>query len=164
MANDLNQCSFIGRLAKDPEARFLPNGGQVTSFSIACGSTWTDKNSGQKQEKTEWIPIVIFGKLAEIAAQYLTKGSKVFIQGSFKTRKWQDQSGADRYTTEIVLDAFNGVMQMLDSKSSNQQQAQQQAQQHPVQQQQYQQPQQQQPMQQQGPAAFDTFDDDIPFN
>lgn len=147
MANDLNQCSFIGRLGKDPEIRFLSNGGQVTSFSIACGSTWTDKQSGQKQEKTDWVPVVIFGKLAEIAGQYLKKGAKVFIQGSFKTRKWQDQSGQDRYTTEIVVDGFTGTMQMLDSSSQGQQQTGQQQVQQAPQQQQYQQP-MQQPVQQ----------------
>jgi len=120
VANDLNQCQFIGRLGKDPETKFLPNGGQVTNISIACGSSWTDKSSGQKQEKTDWIPVVFFGKLAEIAGQYLTKGSKIFVSGNFKTRKWQDQSGQDRYTTEIVVDGFGGVMQMLDSKSDGQ--------------------------------------------
>jgi len=158
VANDLNQCQFIGRLGKDPETKFLPNGGQVTNISIACGSSWTDKSSGQKQEKTDWIPVVFFGKLAEIAGQYLTKGSKIFVSGNFKTRKWQDQSGQDRYTTEIVVDGFSGVMQMLDSKGDGQgqQQSQQQGYQQPAPQpqQQYQQPQQQyqQPMQQQAPA------------
>lgn len=150
MANDLNQCSFIGRLGKDPEIRFLPAGGQVTSFSIACGSTWTDKNTNQKQEKTDWVPVVMFGKLAEIAGQYLKKGAKVFIQGSFKTRKWQDQSGQDRYTTEIVLDGFTGTMQMLDSQgqqqTGHQQTGHQQVQQAQPQQQ-YQQPVQQQAQQ-----------------
>lgn len=157
MANDLNQCQFIGRLGKDPEVRFLPNGGQMVSFSLACGSSWTDKQAGQKQDKTEWVPVVMFGKLAEIAGQYLKKGAKVFVSGNFKTRKWQDKSGQDRYTTEIVVDGFSGVMQMLDSRNDGQQgQAQQQNYQQPAQQaQQYQQPQpgpQQMAQQQRQPA------------
>lgn len=106
MASDLNCTMFIGRLGADPEQRFLPAGDAVTNFRIACG--WKSK----EQEGVEWISIVTFGKLAEICAEYLKKGSQVFIQGRMRTRKWQDKEGRDRYTTEIVADR----MQMLGSK------------------------------------------------
>ena len=106
MANDLNNCSFIGRLGKDPEIRYIPDGSAVANFSIACG--WKTKT----KEGTEWINIVAFGKLAEIIGQYLNKGSKIYISGGMRTRKWQDNSGADRYRTEIVAKD----MIMLDSK------------------------------------------------
>ena len=116
MARDLNQCNFIGRLGKDVELRYAASGDAIANFTIAVGESWKDKQTGQKQEKTAWVPIVMFGKLAEIAGQYLQKGSKVFISGKFQTRKWQDQSGADRYSTEVVVDGFSGQMQMLDAK------------------------------------------------
>jgi single-strand DNA-binding protein len=106
VANDLNQCSFIGRLGKDPETRYMPDGGAVTNFSIACG--WKSKD----KEGVEWIRVASFGKLAEICSEYLKKGSQVFIQGRMQTRKWQDKSGADKYTTEIMADR----MQMLGPK------------------------------------------------
>jgi single-strand DNA-binding protein len=108
MANDLNQCNFIGRLGKDPETRSMPNGDQVANFSIACG--WKTKT----KEGTEWINIVAFGRLAEIIDQYLSKGSKVFISGNMRTRKWDDKDGVTKYTTEIVA----RELQFLDSKSS----------------------------------------------
>ena len=108
MANDLNRCDFIGRLGKDPEIRHLPDGSQVANFSIAVG--WKSK----QKEGTEWINIVAFGKLAEIIGQYLNKGSKIYISGGMRTRKWQDQSGSDRYSVEIVAKD----MIMLDSKGS----------------------------------------------
>ena len=110
MANDLNNCSFIGRLGKDPEMRTMPNGDQVANFSIACG--WKTKT----KEGTEWINIVAFGKLAEIIGQYLKKGSRIYVSGGMRTRKWQDQSGADRYSVEIVAKD----MIMLDGKGSGQ--------------------------------------------
>jgi len=115
MANDLNQCNFIGRLGKEPETKFTASGVAITNFSIAVGSKWKDKQTGQPQERTEWINIDAFGKLAEICGEYLTKGSKVFITGEMVTRKWQDQSGADRYTTTIKANN----MQMLDSRGDN---------------------------------------------
>ena len=105
MANDLNQCQFIGRLGKDPEIRYLPNGDAVASFSIACG--W----KGKDKEGTEWIPVTVFGKLAEICGEYLTKGSQVFIQGRFKTDKYE-KNGETKYSTKIVADR----MQMLGGR------------------------------------------------
>ena len=113
--NDLNYCSFIGRLGKDIDLRYTSDQKPIANFSIAVGESWKAK-SGEKQEKTTWVNIVIFGKLAEIAGQYLKKGSKVFISGKFQVRKWEDSSGNDRYNTEIVLDSFTGSMQMLDGK------------------------------------------------
>lgn len=113
MSNDLNLCQFIGRLGKPPEIKYLPNGDPVASFSIAVGSSWKDKQ-GQKQEATEWVRLSAFGKLAEIIGQYCDKGSRVYVSGKLKTRKWQDQQGVDRYTTEIVANE----LQMLDGKDS----------------------------------------------
>ena len=106
MANDLNQCNFIGRLGNDIDTRYMPNGDAVANFSIACG--WKSKD----KEGAEWVRIVAFGKLAEICSKYLAKGSRIYISGKMRTRKWQDQSGNDRYTTEIVAND----MQMLDNK------------------------------------------------
>ncbi|QLG88430.1 single-stranded DNA-binding protein [Chitinibacter bivalviorum] len=101
----LNKVLLIGNLGKDPESRFLPSGGAVCNFSIATTESWKDKNTGSKQEKTEWHNITMYGRLAEIAGEYLKKGSQVYIEGRLQTRKWQDkQTGADRYTTEIVAD------------------------------------------------------------
>ena len=111
--SDLNQCNFIGRLGKDPETRYVPNGDAVTNFSIAVGEQWKDK-SGQKQERTEWINVVAWRKLGEICGEYLTKGSQVMISGKMVTRKWQDQEGRDRYTTEIVANN----MQMLGGRDN----------------------------------------------
>ena len=111
----INNCQFIGNLGQDPETRYTNDGKAVTNFSIAISETWKDKNTGQPQEKTEWIRIVAFSRLAEICGEYLKKGSKVYIQGEMRTRKWQDQQGADKYTTEIVAKE----MQMLDSKAQS---------------------------------------------
>src|ERR1043165_10037078 len=113
MSNDLNQCSFIVRLGKDPETRYMPSGKAVSSFSIAVGSKWKDKSSGETKQSTEWVNIVAFDKLGEICSEYLRKGAQVFIQGSMKTRKWQDKEGRDRYTTEIIAH----TMQMLGGRS-----------------------------------------------
>ena len=108
----VNKVILIGNLGQDPEVRYMPNGGAVTNITVATSETWKDKNTGEQQEKTEWHRVVMFRRLAEIAGEYLKKGSKVFIEGRLQTRKWQDQQGADRYTTEIVADN----MQMLDSR------------------------------------------------
>lgn len=161
MARGINKVILIGNLGQDPEIRYMPSGGAVTNVSVATTDAWRDKQTGENQERTEWHRVVFFNRLAEIAGEYLKKGSKVYIEGRIQTRKWQGQDGQDRYTTEIVA----GEMQMLDSRGGaamgggN-----------------YNAPQQnQQPPQQSnqnpgGPAqgaaqepAMDSFDDDIPF-
>ncbi|AFU98979.1 single-stranded DNA-binding protein [Simiduia agarivorans] len=172
MARGINKVILVGNLGQDPETKYMPSGGAVTNVSIATSETWKDKQTGQPQERTEWHRVVFFNRLAEIAGEYLKKGSKVYVEGSLRTRKWQGQDGQDRYTTEIVA----SEMQMLDGRgdmgsggyeqggySAPQQQAPQQRQQ-PQQnyQQQQQRPQQAQP--QQAPNdGFADFDDDIPF-
>lgn len=110
----LNQCNFIGNLGKDPEIRYLPNGDAVANFSIACTETWKDKQ-GEKQEKTEWVRVTAFGKLAQIISQYVVKGSQVFISGKMQTRKWQNKEGQEQYTTEIVANE----MKMLGGKPAD---------------------------------------------
>ncbi|MFA7554722.1 MAG: single-stranded DNA-binding protein [Spongiibacteraceae bacterium] len=177
MARGVNKVILVGNLGADPEQKSMPSGNAVTNITVATSETWKDKQTGQPQERTEWHRVVFFNRLAEIAGQYLSKGSKVYIEGSLRTRKWQDQSGQDRYTTEIVANE----MQMLDSRGSGGGQGgdyqggyEQQA---PRQQNDYQQapqqaprqapPQQSRPAPQQQPVApagnFDDFDDDIPF-
>lgn len=120
----VNKVILVGNLGQDPDVKFFDNGGQKTSFSIATSESWKDQ-SGQMQEKTEWHQICAFGKLAEICGEYLKKGAQVYIEGKLQTRKWQDSDGNDRYTTEVVLDPYRGVMQMLGSKNQEQQQEQQ---------------------------------------
>ncbi len=151
----VNKVILVGNLGKDPEVRYTPDGRAIANITVATSETWKDKNSGQQQEKTEWHRVVIFGKLAEIAGEYLRKGSQVYLEGKLQTRKWQDQSGADRYSTEVVLD-FNGVMQMLGGRQGGGEAA-------------FggqgggapqQKPQQQAPV---APPVDDDFDDDIPF-
>jgi single-strand DNA-binding protein len=112
MARGINKVILVGNIGKDPETRYMPNGKAVTNFSVATSEGWTDKQSGDKQERTEWHNVVLFEKLAEIAAEYLKKGSQVYIEGSLRTRKWQDKEGKDRYTTEIV----GRDMQMLGGR------------------------------------------------
>lgn len=111
----INKVIIVGNLGNDPEHRVLPSGGAVTNLSIATSESWKDKQTGQPQERTEWHRVVFFNRLAEVAAEYLRKGSKVYVEGALRTRKWQDQSGQDRYTTEIVANE----MQMLDSRGGN---------------------------------------------
>jgi single-strand DNA-binding protein len=118
----VNKVIILGNLGKDPETRFMPSGGAVTNLTIATSETWKDKQTGEAKEKTEWHRVAIFGKLAEIAGEYLKKGSKVYLEGALQTRKWTKDDGTDQYTTEIVLQGFGGVMQMLDSKPQGQQQ------------------------------------------
>jgi single-strand DNA-binding protein len=160
MGKGINKVIIVGNLGNDPEVKFMPSGGAVTNISVATSESWKDKTTGQPQERTEWHRIVFFNKLAEIAGEYLKKGSQVYVEGSLRTRKWQDQSGADRYTTEIVA----SDMQMLGGKTENAGDAPQQRPQAQQQQQQYQQQAhpQGQPMgvSQQG---MDQFDSDIPF-
>ena len=176
MARGINKVILIGNLGQDPETRYMPSGGAVTNLTIATSETWKDKQTGQPQERTEWHRVVFFNRLAEIAGEYLKKGSKVYIEGSLRTRKWQDKStGADRYTTEIVANE----MQMLDSRGGGEgmgggqgggqgyaqqgapaaqpQRAQQAPAQAPAQ------PAAQSAPAQNAPAGFDNFDDDIPF-
>ena len=149
----VNKVILLGNLGKDPEIKYMPNGNAVANITLATSETWNDKNSGEKQEKTEWHRVVFFGKLAEIVGQYLKKGSKIYVEGKLQTRKWQGQDGQDRYTTEVVVD-IGGTMQMLDSRGGEggfapaQQAA----------------PAQQRAPQQAAPAMVDDgFDDDIPF-
>lgn len=111
----LNQCNFIGNLGRDPEVRSFQNGGKVCNLRLAVSETWKDKNTGERKERTEWVSVAIFSEgLARVAEQYLRKGSKVFISGKMQTRKWQDQSGQDRYSTEVVLQGFDAKLVMLD--------------------------------------------------
>jgi len=115
MARGVNKVILIGNLGNDPEVRYMPNGSPIANISIATTESWRDKQSGERQEKTEWHRIVMFGRLAEICGEYLKKGSKVYIEGRLQTRKWQDKSGADRYTTEVICND----MQMLDSRGGS---------------------------------------------
>ncbi|MBA6343094.1 single-stranded DNA-binding protein [Colwellia sp. MB02u-10] len=115
----VNKVIILGNLGKDPEVRHMPNGGGVANLTIATSETWKDKQTGEQKEKTEWHRVVMFGKLAEIAGEYLKKGSKVYIEGALQTRKWQNQQGQDQYTTEIVVQGFNGTLQMLDSRGGS---------------------------------------------
>ncbi len=121
MAGSVNKVILIGNLGKDPESRSMNNGGEVVSFSIATSENWNDKQSGERKEKTEWHNIVIFNEnLGRIAKQYLRKGSSVYIEGQLQTRKWTDQSGADKYTTEVVLQRFRGELTLLGGRSDSQ--------------------------------------------
>ncbi len=177
----INKVIIVGNLGQDPEVRYTADGKAITNISVATSDSWTDKNTGQKQERTEWHRIVFFGPIANTAGEYLKKGSKVYIEGKLQTRKWQDKNGQDRWTTEIVVQGFGGTLQMLDSRTggdtafgqqqgSNQNFQQNQAplqQQAPQQNFQQNQPQQQPTQQPQtAPASQpfeEEFDDDIPF-
>lgn len=153
--SSLNQVQLIGRLGKDPEIRYTSSGDAVASFSVATSESWKDKNTGEKKESTEWHNIVIWRKLGEVAGQYLHKGDQVFLQGRLKTRKWQDQSGQDRYTTEVVVNQ----MVMLGKKgdgSSNRPPR-------PADSQTQSTPQQASQKAQEPAMVDDGFDDDIPF-
>lgn len=120
MAGSLNKVMIIGNLGADPEVRTFQNGGKVCNLRIATSESWKDKNTGERRDKTEWHSVSIFAEgLVRICEQYLKKGSKVFVEGSLQTRKWQDQSGADRYSTEVVLQGFNGTLTMLDSRAGS---------------------------------------------
>ena len=117
MAGSVNKVILIGNLGRDPEVRSFQNGGKVCNLRIATSENWKDKNTGERREKTEWHTVAIFNEgLVRIAEQYLKKGSKVYIEGQLQTRKWQDQSGADRYSTEVVLQGFGGTLTMLDGR------------------------------------------------
>ncbi|MGB0733968.1 MAG: single-stranded DNA-binding protein [Pontibacterium sp.] len=156
----VNKVILVGNCGQDPETKFTANGAAITNISIATSESWKDKQTGQMQERTEWHRVVFFNRLAEIAGEYLRKGSKLYIEGSLRTRKWQDQQGQDRYTTEIV----GSEMQMLDSRNDQGQGA-------AYNQNAYQQPAAAPAAPQAAPAqapaaappAMDSFDDDIPF-
>lgn len=148
MARGVNKVILVGTCGKDPETRYMPSGGAITSVSVATNESWKDKQTGQKQERTEWHNITFFGRLAEIAGEYLKKGSQVYIEGSLRTEKWQDKQGQDRYTTKVIA----SEMQMLGGRPGGggdfSAPAQQQSQPQPANQ----------------PAPIDdSFDDDIPF-
>lgn len=147
----VNKVILIGHLGNDPEIRYMPAGGAVANLTLATSESWRDKQSGEMREKTEWHRVCIFGKLAEVAGEYLKKGSQVYIEGSLQTRKWQDQSGQDRYTTEVVVN-IGGSMQMLGGNGGNNQAGSQQP---------ARQPQQSRQAQQNEPPM--DWDDQIPF-
>ncbi len=152
----INKVILVGNLGAKPEIKYASNGNAISNLSVATSESWTDKSTGQKQERTEWHRVSLFGKVAEIAGQYLDKGSKVYVEGKLQTRKWQDQNGQDRYTTEVVISGYSGTLQMLDRRddmNSNavSQQAQPQAQNS------------NQPAPVITPVASDEFEDDIPF-
>ncbi|HAS62967.1 MAG TPA: single-stranded DNA-binding protein [Vibrio sp.] len=174
----VNKVILVGNLGQDPEVRYMPSGGAVANITVATSESWRDKATGEQREKTEWHRVSLFGKLAEVAGEYLRKGSQVYIEGQLQTRKWQNQQGQDQYTTEIVVQGFNGVMQMLGGRQGGgqgapmggQQQQQQQGwgqpQQPAMHQQQQKAPQQVQQAPQQQPQYNEPpmdFDDDIPF-
>lgn len=112
MARGINKVILVGNVGGEPEARYMPNGNAVTTLSIATSETWKDKQTGEKQDRTEWHRVVFYNRLGEITAEYVKKGSKIYIEGSLRTRKWQDQQGVERYTTEIIANE----MQLLDSR------------------------------------------------
>lgn len=122
MSRGINKWIGIGNCCADPEVRQMPSGDSIANVTVACNDSYTSKKTGEKVDKTEFVRVVFFGKLAEIVGQYLKKGSKVYIEGRLQTRKWQDQSGNDKYTTEVVVD-MRGTMQMLDSREGGQQQS-----------------------------------------
>lgn len=155
MAKGINKCILVGNLGNDPETKYMPSGGAVTNISIATQGSWKDKTTGERVERTEWHKVVFFNRLAEIAGEYLRKGSQVYIEGALRTRKWQDQEGQDRYTTEIVA----SELQMLGSKGDSQSQGQQQS--RPQQDRKQVPPKVKQ--EQEAPRNFDDFDDDTPF-
>ncbi|ENO0867756.1 single-stranded DNA-binding protein [Providencia stuartii] len=152
----VNKVILIGRCGDDPSIRYMPNGGAVANLTLATSESWRDKQTGEMREKTEWHRVCIFGKLAEVAGEYLKKGSQVYIEGSLQTRKWTDQSGQDRYTTEVVVN-IGGTMQMLGGNGGNNQARDQQPARQP------QQPQQAQPADWSKQSTDGEWIDDIPF-
>ncbi len=155
MSKGINKVIIVGNLGKEPEMRYMPHGGAITNISVATSESWKDKKTGEPQERTEWHRIIFFNKLAEIAGEYLHKGSKVYVEGKLTTRKWTDQSGQDKYITEILA----REMQMLDSRSTGQHD--QQGGNYPDQQA----PSQEAPQNAKQPPLnnMEDFDDDIPF-
>lgn len=120
MANrGINKVILVGNLGQDPEVRYMPNGSAVANFSVATSESWKDKQTGENRDRTEWHRVVVFGKLAEIAGEYIKKGTQVYLEGQLQTRKWQDQTGNDRYTTEVVVNPIGGTLQILSSRNGN---------------------------------------------
>ena len=117
MARGINKVILVGNLGRDPEMRYTPNGAAVANVTIATSDSWKDKQTGEQQERTEWHRVVFFNRLAEIVGEYLKKGSQVYVEGRLQTRKWQDQNGMDKYTTEVVLRGYGGTLTMLDGRS-----------------------------------------------
>ncbi|EOC1305535.1 single-stranded DNA-binding protein [Cronobacter dublinensis] len=146
----VNKVILVGNLGQDPEVRYMPNGGAVTSLRLATSESWRDKQTGEMKEVTEWHSVVLYGKLAEVAGEYLRKGSQIYIEGQLRTRKWQDQSGQDRYSTEVLVNV-GGTMQMLGGKQQSDQPRQK-----------SQSTKQRQPTQQSSVPPMD-FEDDVPF-
>lgn len=155
----VNKVILVGNLGNDPEVKYTNSGSAIANLTVATSESWNDKATGEKRESVEWHRVVLFGKLAEVAGEYLRKGSQVYIEGQLRTRKWTDQSGQEKYTTEIVV-GMNGVMQMIGGKQENKP---------PQQQSGWGQPQQPKPQQKSKPAISSqyepptNFDDDIPF-
>jgi single-strand DNA-binding protein len=145
MARGVNRVILVGNLGQDPEVRYMQNGNAIANLSIATSESWKDKQTGEQKDRTEWHRVVIFGKLAEIANEYIKKGSQVYIEGQLQTRKWQDQSGNDHYITEVVVNPIGGTLQILGGRDNNSAS------------------QTQQKQQQQTTQHQDTFDDDISF-
>lgn len=145
----LNQCQFIGNLGADPEVKSFQSGGRVCNIRLAVTEKWKDRNTGERKERTTWVPVSIFADgLVSVAERYLRKGSKVFIQGAFSVRKWQDQSGNDRYSTEIVLQGFGAQLVLLDAREGGDRQSRQDD---------------REPHGQVGGGGYDDLDDDVPF-
>lgn len=155
----VNKVILVGRIGQDPEIRYMPSGGAVANLTIATSESWRDKQTGEVKEQTEWHRVVVFGKLAEIVGEYVKKGSQIYVEGKLQTRKWTDSNGVEKWTTEVVLNGPNAVMQMLGGKSEGGQQGQAQGQPRthsgPARQ-------QSKPQQQSSEPPMD-FDDDIPF-
>lgn len=156
MSRGVNKVILVGTLGQDPEVRYLPNGTAVTNLSLATSEQWTDKQSGQKVERTEWHRVVMFGKVAEIAGEYARKGTQLYIEGKLQTREWE-KDGIKRYTTEVHVD-MRGTMQLLGGKPQGQQPGL-----APDRQPRQQRPAPQQQNQQAAPPDYESFDDDIPF-
>lgn len=155
----VNKVILVGRIGQDPEIRYMPSGGAVANLTIATSESWRDKQTGEVKEQTEWHRVVVFGKLAEIVGEYVKKGSQIYVEGKLQTRKWTDSNGVEKWTTEVVLNGPNAIMQMLGGKSEGGQQGQQQGQPRthsgPARQ-------QSKPQQQSSDPTMN-FDDDIPF-
>ncbi|TVU79893.1 single-stranded DNA-binding protein [Pseudoalteromonas neustonica] len=127
MARGVNKVILVGNCGKDPEVRYMPNGNAVANFTLATSESYKDKNTGQMVDKTEWHRVVLFGKLAEITGEYVRKGSQIYVEGKLQTRKWTDQQGQEKFTTEIIVDGFTGQMQMLGQRQQGQSGGQQQS-------------------------------------